>query len=214
MEPELINNSWIQTNAYLLQSIKELIANYTGNTSNGNCSGCTGCSGCTTNITVQPSDVILNQTICLPQQYSYICNPLPIITTQNNVIHNVTYVTPPPKVIDISRNNAYSRVCGTGPEFDDCKRCVDKWLDAHTDGFHISELTSSGTGCSSKRKPQYSQVSPKPIPYISCCERKKIAKAIEYEEYKERIANSPASGGMRIFNRNSQEYKDYLDSLI
>lgn len=200
MEPELVNGNWIQTNAYLLQSIKEIITNYTGDT---------------VNVNVQPTDVVLQQNIYLPQEIKFVSNLLPIVIPPSKAKVFVNYIRPEPKVIDVSKENAYSRVCGngSGSNYQQCRECVDKWLEANKDGFELKNLTSTGTGCSSKSKPKYSKISPEPIPYISCCERKQIAKAIEYEKNKEAIENASKGPGMRIFNINSQEYKDYLDSL-
>lgn len=146
MEPELIGGNWIQTNAYLLNDIKLLIEKYSGNTINVNV------EPTPVDITVNPTpvstEVILQQNIMLPRQTQYVHNPLPIITpTPNTTFRIVTnYHRPAPLIIDVAKRNAYSRVCGGHPSTE-CKRCVDKWLEDHQDGFEIKDLTSAGTGC-------------------------------------------------------------------
>jgi len=166
MEPNLINNNWIQTNAHILQEIKELLENNL-TSSNSQCSGCTGCSACTTNITVQPSDVVFNQTIVLPRKFDYVSNPLPIVTTQNNVTYNVNYIEQEPIIIDIDRMNAYRRVCGSYNPQDGkyicCMRCVDRWINEHSSGFQISQLTSSGTGCKVERRSRGTDIHGRPL---------------------------------------------------
>ena len=162
MEPELIG-SWVQTNAYLLNDIKNTLTKIVDD-------------GKTINITVSPADVIVNptpitinptpitveptpvtitleQNIMLPRETKFIHIPLPILQPTNNVRYEVhrNYIKPEPRIIDVSKINAYSRCCGeaysNNSKFTNCHRCVDKWLEAHKDGFELKYLTSSGTGC-------------------------------------------------------------------
>jgi len=67
----------------------------------------------------------------------------------------INYIRPEPKVIDVNKINAYSRVCGGYNPVNDgyhyCMQCVDKWLEANKDGFQLKDLTRSGTGCTTKR---------------------------------------------------------------
>jgi len=154
MEPELIGGNWIQTNAYLLNDIKQLIEKYSGNTINVNV------EPTPVDITVNPTpvstEVILQQNIMLPRQIQYVHNPLPIITpTPNTTFKVVTnYHRPAPLIIDVDKMNAYSRVCGSYNPINDgyhyCMQCVDAWLAARQDGFLLKDLTRTGTGCTTK----------------------------------------------------------------
>jgi hypothetical protein len=153
MEPELIGGNWIQTNAYLLNDIKELIEKYTGNTININVEP----TPVTVNPTPVQTEVILQQNITLPRQTQYVHNPLPILTPAPNTTFRVVtnYINPAPLIIDIDKMNAYSRVCGAYNPINDgysyCMQCVDAWLVANQDGFELQQLTRSGTGCTTKK---------------------------------------------------------------
>jgi len=141
MEPELVNGNWIQTNAYILQAIKEILE-----------------SGQT--ITVNPTpvtspDVILEQNITLPRETQFISTGLNLIAPSDKPLTIVTnYITPSPKIVNVGPIEAYQRVCGDAYSVDgryvNCRRCVDAWLAAHPDGFEIKYLTPSGTGCTTK----------------------------------------------------------------
>jgi hypothetical protein len=149
-----IGGSWIQDIAYNIRKLNLDFENTDFCCSN---SGETIYTGVTINVTQlvqQAADTI------------YISNPLPILP---NTIVNYTsqIIKPTPKIIDISRNSAYLRCCGSAygitNYFVECRRCVDKWLDEHISGFYLNELNPTVTGCSVKK--------PKPNITKCCCKR-------------------------------------------
>lgn len=101
----------------------------------------------------------------------FVYNPLPIVTPKpkQTVVYKTVNVKPPTRVIDVSKQMAYSRVCGAYPS-PECIDCVDKWLEDHKDGFELRYLTAAGTGCNFIRKIQQS-VSSKCNPPSSIVDR-------------------------------------------
>lgn len=84
----------------------------------------------------------------------YIIQPLPIIVPGTNVNYIKNYIKPEPIVKNLTNIAAYQRVCSDAYSNDsryiECRKCVDRWLDDHKDGFFLKDLTSTGTGCKVK----------------------------------------------------------------
>jgi hypothetical protein len=114
-----------------------------------------------TPVTVNPTpvstEVILTQNITLPREIQFVHNPLPLITPTSNTTFKLVknYHRPAPRIIDVDKMNAYSRVCGSYNPINDgysyCMQCVDAWLVANQDGFLLKDLTRAGTGCTTKK---------------------------------------------------------------
>ena len=151
MELEAINGNWVQTNAYLLNEIKQIIEDYP--------------TGQTINITVNPTPVTVEPTPVVVEVIRYIQSPityiidnsaLPIIkAAPNQTVINDTIPINKTLILDNGKQMAYGRVCGPynpiNSRYKCCMDCVDKWLDDHKDGFEIKYLTGSGTGCKIKK---------------------------------------------------------------
>jgi hypothetical protein len=118
-----------------------------------------------------------------PRDTIFVHNPLPIVTPRPNqtVVYRRETIQPTPLVIDVTKRNAYGRVCGSHPEIE-CKRCVDAWLEAHKDGFELKDLTSVGTGC--KIRKIHQAVSSKCSPPSSIVDRAAV------KRYRECMARS------------------------
>ena len=151
MEIQPINDNWIQTNAYLLNDIKQLIDKYNGPTIN------VTVEPTPVEVTVNPTpistEITLEQNFLLSREFKYIHNPLPILTPLPNTKFNIVtnYIPQEPIIIDIDKMAAYQRVCGPYNPIDSkyakCMQCTDAWLAVRPDGFEIKDLTSSITGC-------------------------------------------------------------------
>jgi hypothetical protein len=101
------------------------------------------------NLPTEELVVYVVNNISLPQQTIY--KPqVSMLQAIKRVEYINNYITPPPRIINISNNNIYLRICGeitSDSKNVGCRNCVDEWLDNNQDKRGPMDLTRNNTRC-------------------------------------------------------------------
>ena len=128
---QLINGSWQQTIAYLIQQLNIDV--------NNSFSAITG----DTNIVIEEFIPNSNSIYCI----NVIDEPL---KHQPITVKLIKKQLPPQiKTINLTRSAAHLRVCGpssNNQKYIDCANCLNKWL-AENQNYQLKDLTGTKTGC-------------------------------------------------------------------